>query len=521
MYSNEKDSLLKNDSSQSYSSSDETPGTVNRHTPSLNGDDGKEHFVGIDDIGDYEEDEDKGEDHPLTVSVKSSGSGRSRTAVSGGLDTGEKGTSNLATMVHIFKGNVGTGILSLPAAVKHAGVVAGPVGLCIIAFIAVHCMHMLVRCSHFFCRKTGKQAMSYGEVAEECSKGIFKDKAYWPKRIVNLFLIVTQLGFCAVYFVFVASTIVEVAGWGDKVDKRLVIIILALPVALLSYIRSLEKLAYLSIIANICCVVGLITIYQYLARNLGDPTRLPMFSGVQNLPMFFAMALFSFEGIGVVLPLENEMQKPEDFGWVLNVGMGIISCMFVSMGLLGYVAFGDKIEGSVSLNLPDNYLYDGVKICYAIAMFLTYFLQFYVPINILLPPLLNKWQKRHGSCFEYTFRTVLVLFTAALAAGIPLLDDFIALIGALASAGLAIIFPPLIHTLTFWHHGLHPMAFVKNLILICIGVLGFALGTFESIMTIVTDFHKRTPKHVHVNQTLINGTMGFTHHPLFKTHPIV
>ena len=125
------------------------------------------------------------------------------------------------------------------------------------------------------------------------------------RRIVNLFLIITQLGFCAVYFVFVASTIVEVAGWEDKVDKRLVIIILALPVVLLSYIRSLEKLAYLSIIANICCVLGLITIYQYLARNLGDPTSLPMFAGAQNLPMFFAMALFSFEGIGVVSYLKG------------------------------------------------------------------------------------------------------------------------------------------------------------------------------------------------------------------------
>ena len=48
------------------------------------------------------------------------------------------------------------------------------------------------------------------------------------------------------------------------------------------------------------------------------------------------------------------MQKPEDFGWVLNIGMGIISFMFVSMGLLGYVAFGENIQGSVSLNLPDD-----------------------------------------------------------------------------------------------------------------------------------------------------------------------
>ena len=56
-------------------------------------------------------------------------------------------------------------------------------------------------------------------------------------------------------------------------------------------------------------------------------------------------------------------------------------------------------------------VYDGVKLCYAMAMLLTYFLQFYVPVQIILPSLLTKYQKRHGSCFEYSFRTVLVLLT--------------------------------------------------------------------------------------------------------------
>jgi len=130
---------------------------------------------------------------------------------------------------------------------------------------------------------------------------------------VNFFLVVTQLGFCAIYFVFVASTIVEVAEWDGKVDKRLVIIVLAIPVILLSYVRSLEQLAYISIVANVLCFAGLITVYQYLVRNLGDPTRLPMFNGVQNLPMFFAMALFSFEGIGVV-GIFPEIRKSTESG---------------------------------------------------------------------------------------------------------------------------------------------------------------------------------------------------------------
>jgi len=62
------------------------------------------------------------------------------------------------------------------------------------------------------------------------------------------------------------------------------------------------------------------------------------------------IVLFFFK----VLPLENEMKKPEDFTWVLNVGMGIISVMFVAMSTLGYLAFGNETQGSVSLNLPDN-----------------------------------------------------------------------------------------------------------------------------------------------------------------------
>jgi proton-coupled amino acid transporter len=48
-------------------------------------------------------------------------------------------------MIHLLKGNIGTGILAMPDAFKNAGLVIGTVGTLFMGIICTHCMHMLVR----------------------------------------------------------------------------------------------------------------------------------------------------------------------------------------------------------------------------------------------------------------------------------------------------------------------------------------------------------------------------------------
>eukprot|EP00794_Sanderia_malayensis_P006943 gene6943-7723_t len=402
------------------------------------------------------------------------------------LDSGETGTTNLQTLIHLLKGNIGTGILGLPMAIMHSGVVVGPICLLFLALMSIHCMHMIVSCSHALCKRLKKDALDYGEVAEACFLPFSKRKAHLAKRVVNIFLVITQLGFCSVYFVFVAANIKEVMETG--IDQRIIIAALAPLVILLSFIKSLERLAYLSLLANVLCFAGLIVTFQYLGRCLRDPSEFPMFAGVSGLPLFFGTAIFAFEGIGVVLPLENEMRHPEDFGWVLNIGMGIVTVLFLSMGLFGYLTFGDHLQGSVTINLPDNGLYDAVKIGYALAMFFTYFLQFYVPMQIMLPSIRKKCHPKMKVPADYLFRTAMVLLTCGLAVGLPQLDNFISLIGAISSSALAIIFPPLLHMMTFKGHGLTCFGVVKDICIILIGVLGFFVGSYTSIIAVIKGF---------------------------------
>lgn len=58
-----------------------------------------------------------------------------------------------------------------------------------------------------------------------------------------------------------------------------------------------------------------------------------------------------------MLPLENEMKTPKAFGGtcgVLNQAMIVIVFLYVGMGLFGYLNYGDLIQGSITLNLPQK-----------------------------------------------------------------------------------------------------------------------------------------------------------------------
>ncbi|XP_064608550.1 neutral amino acid uniporter 4-like [Liolophura sinensis] len=409
-------------------------------------------------------------------------------------------TTNMQSLMHLLKGNIGTGILAMPVAFLSSGLWTGFAGVLIIGIIAVHCMHMLVDCSHNLCRRKGIQSLDYGNVSEAAfDRGPERlRKLAVPSRImINIFLAITQFGFCMVYIVFVSDNIKQVihAFHSDDPDHRLYMVIIALVLIPYVFIKELSSLSIFSGFANILMFVGLIIVFQYILQDLPDTGSRPVFNSTATLPLFFGTAVYAFEGIGVVLPIENKMIHPEDFGgWtgVLNLGMVITTVLYTAVGFYGNLRFGDAVKGSITLNLPvKEWLYVLVKVMFSVAVFITYALQFYVPVNIYWPLIEERIRNQRLKFYgQYIFRAVLVLLTLCIAVLVPHLDLLISLVGAFASSCLALIFPPIIEIVTYTgeNESISIGCIIKDVLICVFGFLGFVTGTFVTIKEIAATF---------------------------------
>jgi len=117
-----------------------------------------------------------------------------------------------------------------------------------------------------------------------------------------------------------------------------------------------------------------------------------------------------------IMPLENEMKTPKSFMkpcGVLNVAMGIIVAMYTALGFFGYIRYGHKIEGSITLNLPDEKLGIAVQILLAIAIFFTHPIQCYVAIDIMWNDYISQYLEKYRFklVWEYVIRTIIILIT--------------------------------------------------------------------------------------------------------------
>ncbi|XP_018566975.1 proton-coupled amino acid transporter-like protein CG1139 isoform X2 [Anoplophora glabripennis] len=414
----------------------------------------------------------------------------------------EKPTTNAETLIHLLKGCLGTGILAMPEAFKFSGMANGIISTILIGALCTYCLHVLVKAQYVLCKRLKVPLLTYPEsmkVACELGPPCLKKFAPYAPDVTNFFLVFYQIGICCVYVVFVGKNlkaVVDIYTEPKELSLTVYIISVFLPFVLIICVRNLKLLAPFSVVANIITFITFGVVGYYVCQQLPAFSDLPAFGTLFNYPLYFGTTLFSLQAVGVVIALENNMKTPKTFRGafgVLNVGMGIVTVIYVLMAMMGYWRYGEKIKDSITLNFPkEDILAQVIKIMYSIAIFISYGLQGYVPVQILWTNYIEKHLENKQLFWEYVLRVGCVLVTFVLAATVPLLGLFISLVGAFCLSALGIAFPAIIELCAYWPNNLGPgkWILIKDVILIIIGIVGLCAGSYSCIYSIVNELAK-------------------------------
>ncbi|XP_046978720.1 proton-coupled amino acid transporter-like protein CG1139 isoform X2 [Vanessa cardui] len=411
-----------------------------------------------------------------------------------------KATKTLGSFFNLLKSSLGSGLLAMPAAFKHTGLIPGFIGTFLVAIIATHCVHILVQTSRDICKECRRGYLSYTDTCVEVFKlGPKKLRPY--TEIVRHFVDYAMAGVClggtSVYVIFIASSLKNIFDYffpAQSYPVEVYCAILLLPLILFTQVRHLKFLVPFSILANFCLLVTFAITCYYTFNNIPSLSHVKLSANIVEWPLFLSTAIFAMEGINVVMPVENEMANPEHFlgcPGVLNITMCLVASLYAVVGLFGYMKYGNDVLGSVTLNLPENeVLALTAKILVAIAVFFTYFLQMYAPMDILWMRLKGKISQRFQNHGQILMRSLSVILTVVLAVAVPDLEILIGLVGAIFFSTLGLLIPIIVQTVHKWDRGLGKYSYIlfKNVILIIFYIIVLISGCYSSIMAIISRF---------------------------------
>ena len=350
-------------------------------------------------------------------------------------------TSPTGAILLLLKSFVGTGVLFLPRAFSNGGMLFSCLVLLGVASLSYLCFVLLIQ-------TRGQVEGSFGDIG-----GLLYGK--YMRAVILFSIVLSQVGFVSAYTVFTAENlqafILAVSDCETFIRIEYLILLQLVIFLPLSLVRDIGKLGFTAFIADAFILLGLLYLYYY------DILTIVRQSGVSDISLFkpatwtlfIGTAIFTFEGIGMIMPIQESMAQPQKFPNILAFVMVVITVLFISIGSLSYAAYGSKTETVVLVNMPqDDKFVNAVQLLYSVAILLSTPLQLFPATRILENELFTrsgkynpyiKWQKN-------IFRFFLVCVCSLIAwGGANDLDKFVALVGSFACVPLVYIYPPLMH----------------------------------------------------------------------------
>ncbi|ELT99255.1 hypothetical protein CAPTEDRAFT_221555 [Capitella teleta] len=328
----------------------------------------------------------------------------------------------------------------------------------------------------------GHHELNYGDVG-------FHAVGWIGRFLVDVTIIISQIGFCCAYLIFISENLSDYIAGMHLIHW---LAILLPPLFLLTLLRTLNSLAVSSLFAQLSNIMAFAVVFWFDFEHFSKIERIhPKKISIKGFPFFLAIAIYCYEGAGMILSLESSLHFDirHKFKFYFKSTLVLVTSLYISFGLCGYLSFGPDTNQIITLNLPKGTSLDFaivVKSCLCLALFFTYPIMMFPVIKLLevkvLPRPESVWQGN-------MLRLCMVMLTGIIVLGIPNFSTLMALVGATCCTLLAFTLPGIFHLqLTKQITGsISRWAFSIDVFLIVLGIVGALIGTLDALMRLQID----------------------------------
>lgn len=297
------------------------------------------------------------------------------------------------------------------------------------------------------------------------------------RTVVDFALLTSQVGFCCAYLIFISKNL---STFVPSVEKNTWLLCLLPPLFCLTLIKDLSRFAIFSLFAQISNIFAFTVVYWFDFQHLHLAQVHPKEFSLEGFPYYFSVAIYCFEGAGMILSLEESIA--EDLrasfkSYFVHTIIGITT-LYITFGAAGYLSYGPDTQDIITLNLPNDGGFNFailVKCCLCISLFFTYPIMLFPVFSILE----KKLEVATSGLKAKMLRLFVVLLTGLIVVRVPNFGQLMALVGASCCTLLAFIMPALMHLVLFRREEDRASKMLDYTLLL-LGVSGALIGTYDA-----------------------------------------
>lgn len=394
------------------------------------------------------------------------------------VDDSEK-AGLIPSLFNIINANLGTGILAMPFVVR----LSGYWGIATIIIIGI------------LGNYTGKKLINLlYEYADDGTRVRVRDtyvdigEAFWPnygKYLVHIANFFEQFSHCALLLIMPGTVIAHVFP-KTELSEGTWIFFISLSILPTAFLRKMHQISWLSVITVMAAVVIslLVLCYSLTHHTHWSDDVMPDFD-IRLLPIGIGIVVVTYSSQAYMPAIERSMRDPEIFDPLMDFGYTLVAVFKFGIGVIVFLAFTDKSDQIMTLNLPHNVFGFVVNVTVIIMSLTFYTVPMFTIFDLLenqvsLPWLDTLKDHETGLCGikfltpNLIFRLGLVASTIFIACSVPHFSLMMAFVGSLTGMLLVFIYPSLFYIKIRWNE-ISNTSVAINLSII---MFAFFAGTF-------------------------------------------